>query len=132
MSNFDLSAFESAETAILEVKDITGNAPLLFDGKPVQIELYGPGSDKGAAALSEFQTGLRTALFRAQQNLEQNADEPDLMAERLAKVTRTLINFPIPGGAAELYRNKKLAYITRQASVFIDSWANFPPACTKG
>ena len=43
MSKFDISQFETVDTAALAVKKPNGDE-LLVDGKPVIINLYGPGS----------------------------------------------------------------------------------------
>jgi hypothetical protein len=130
---FDLSAFESAEFATLVVKAVNGQ-PLLNNGQPVTIEVWGPGSEVAAAAHSEYETALQAAAFaglRADPG-EAKPDTASLLPRKLAAVTKAIHNFPVPGGAAALYSNKKLAYITRQVQRFCDDWANFPPASTQG
>ena len=130
MSNdFNLAAFESAETAVLQVKAVDGK-PLMHNGKPVEIEMYGPGSEQAAAAQSEFDTAVRNAALQAMKVEGQKVDTAPLIAKKLAGVTKAVINFPIPGGAVALYSNKKLGYITAQADRYHSDWANFPPACT--
>lgn len=65
MSNeFDLSAFEAAETAVLEVLN-QKEEPLLFNGQPVTIELYGPGSAQYARAQAKVDTASQTRAFAA-------------------------------------------------------------------
>lgn len=129
MSNeFDLSAFEAAETAVLEVLN-QKEEPLLFNGQPVTIELYGPGSAQYARAQAKVDTASQTRAFAAiRGKVTKDAAEEGrkLNAEKLAACTKTIINFPVPGGALALYSNPKLGYITNQVAKFVEDWANFP------
>lgn len=129
MSNeFDLSAFEAAETAVLEVLN-QKEEPLLFNGQPVTIELYGPGSAQYARAQAKVDTASQTRAFAAiRGKVTKDAAEETrkLNAEKFAACTKTIINFPVPGGALALYSNPKLGYITNQVGKFVEDWANFP------
>lgn len=134
---FDVAAFEAADTAILDVLDQRGD-PLMFNGHPVQIELYGPGSEQAMVAQAKIDQALQTIAYKAAMAAGKGktpADSGDetrrLQVGKLVAHTKTLINFPILGGAQELYTNRRLAYITKQVEQFIGNWANFPAACTR-
>ena len=124
---FDLAAFEAADTADLQVLN-PKNEPVLVEGKPVTITLYGPGSTFYAKAQARLNDALSTRSFAALRGkpLKETAEEQQLLiAEKLAACTKVISNFPIDGGALALYTNPKLGYITNQVSQFIEDWANF-------
>jgi len=129
MSNeFDLSAFEAAETAVLEVLN-QKEEPLLFNGQPVTIELYGPGSAQYARAQAKVDTASQTRAFatiRGKVTKDAAEETRKLNADKFAACTKTINNFPVPGGALALYSNPKLGYITNQVAKFVEDWANFP------
>lgn len=129
---FNLADFESAETATLEVLGPTGE-PLMFNGHSVRIELYGPGSQQGVEAQAKMEQAAQSIAMQAAvaagkgKPAKDTADEMrELQLKKLAAVTKTLINFPVPGGPLALYSNTKLGYITRQVERFQADWANFP------
>jgi hypothetical protein len=134
---FDVSLFEAADTAILEVMN-QNDEPLLFAGKPVRIELYGPGSEQASAAQAKVDRASQQMAFAAAvasgkgKKTEDNTGEMRrLQVDKLTACTKELINFPIEGGARALYENRKLGYITRQVEKFLGDWANFPSASTR-
>ena len=131
--DFDLSAFEVAETATLDVLGLD-QEPLLHRGQPVRITVHGPGS---AAYVRAESRAAQASQTRALAALRGKAGKTDLdeqrqqTAEKLAAVTAGIENFPIPGGALALYANPKLGYITTQVERFLADWANFKPASAK-
>lgn len=130
---FDLSQFEAAETGVLEVLNAKGE-PLLHKGSPVTIEVYGPGSQQFVRAQSKLEQANQARSFAAIRGKAMpNAPEEQRkdIVTKLAACTKTVVNFPIPGGAAALYGNPKLGYITEQVSKYLEDWANFPPASSK-
>lgn len=132
MSEFNVSKYEAAETAILEVKDITGAAPLIGEGgQPVTIEVYGPGSEQAVKADAEIAQNNKTRIFAAVRGKEPKnaaALERDDHTRKLTACTKALNNFPIPGGAKALYENPRLGFIRQQVAEFQVDWANFPNA----
>lgn len=122
---FNVAEFEAAETAVLEVTDRKGE-PLLYNGQPVTIELYSPGSNQYLRATHKIATAQQTATFAAirgkpiKETVEGNIHK---QAEKLAACTASVRNFPV--AAFDIYTNPKLGYITNQAAKFIEDWANF-------
>lgn len=129
---FDLSAFEAAETAVVEIEDAKGE-PLLYKGQQVTIEVYGPGSAQYQRAQSKIDAAGQTRamqMVRGKTPKDAADENRKLAAEKLAACTKAVNNFPIPGGALALYSNPKLGYITAQVGKFIEDWSNFQPAST--
>lgn len=124
-SVFNVADFEAADTAILEVTDRKGD-PLLYNGQPVTIELYSPGSSEYLRATHKVATAQQTATFAAirgkpiKETVEGNIHK---QAEKLAACTADVRNFPV--AAFDIYANPKLGYITNQVAKFIEDWANF-------
>lgn len=131
---FDLSSFELEETAVLTVQNAKGDDDLLYNGNPVRITLYGSGSEQFVnasfkaenAATKRFKESMRG---REVKNEAQIASKE--LAEKLRACTAGIENFPISGGALELYSNPKLGYIKKQVIKFLDEDANFMKASTK-
>jgi len=124
---FDLTAFEAADTGILEVQNQKDDGPLLFNGQPVTIELYGPGSEQYAKAQSKVESASQARLFAAARGKAKDAaaEARKDQIDKLVACTKAINNFPLPGGAASLYQNRKLGYITHQVSRYLEDWGNF-------
>ena len=130
MSKFDISQFETVDTAALELKKPNGDE-LLVDGKKVIINLYGPGSKEYINAKYKFENATQArsiAMIRGKISKNIAEESAQLQAERLAGCTESIENFPIDGGALALYSNPKLSYITDQVIKFLDDTENFMPS----
>jgi hypothetical protein len=128
MSKFDLSQFETLDTATLTVQTPKGD-DLLVDGKPVTITVYGEGSKKFVNAKYKLDNAMQTKAVAAYRGKKTSVEEQtQLRAEFLAAVTASIDNFPIEGGALALYNNPKLSYITAQVDKFLGETENFMPA----
>lgn len=134
---FNLADFMSAETAVLDVLGPTGD-PLLYNGQPVRIELYGPGSRQGVEAQAKMEQAsqsiamsMAVAAGKGRQPKDTADEMRALQVKKLAAVTKSLINFPVPGGAQAIYENPQLGYITRQVERFQADWANFPTGSSR-
>ena len=132
-TQFDVSAYELEETAVLTVQNAKGDDDLIgADGKnPVTIELYGGGSRQAVKALHKagMQAQLRMqALFRGKVDKKAAEIADAEMAEKLAGCTKAINNFPVEPLA--LYSNPKLGYITKQVQKFLDEDANFAKPST--
>lgn len=128
---FDVAFFEAADTGILEVLN-QKEEPLLFNGAPVSIELYGPGSEqyvKAQAKLDSASQARAFAAIRGKVSKDPNESRNQTI-EKLVAVTKSINNFPLSGGAQALYANPRLGYITAQVAKFIEDWGNFPSAST--
>ena len=131
MNDFDLSAFEASDTAVLEVLN-QKEEPMLVNGQPVTIELYGPGSTQYAKAQAKIDSASQARAFAAIRG-KVAKDGPDearrLQAEKLAACTARISNFPVT--PLDLYSNPKLGYITNQVAKFVEDWSAFLSAASK-
>ncbi len=129
---FDLSQYEAADTAVLDVLNQKEEPLLGAGGQPVTIEMYGPGSAQYAKAQAKIDSASQTRAFAAiRGKVTKDAAEENrkLQAEKLAACTKQINNFPVDPPA--LYGNAKLGYITNQAAKFLEDWGNFPAASSK-
>lgn len=127
---FDISKFELAETARINILDPRGDE-LQVDGKPVVIVVYGAGSQKFVNAkykLDNSNTALMRSMLSNKQVKNMALEQTQAQAQFLADCTKELENFPIEGGAIALYSNPKLGYITEQVDKFLGSSENFMQA----
>lgn len=127
---FDLSQFETIDTAALTVLSPKGDE-LLFEGKTVTINLYGPGSKQFVNAKYKLDNATQTrsiAMLRGKTSKNAAEETRQQQAEFYAAVTSSIDNFPIEGGALALYLNPKLTYITEQVEKFLSDTENFMPS----
>lgn len=128
--DFDLSQFETTDTATLTVLNPKGDE-LLVNGEPVTITLYGPGSRQFVNAkykLDNANQARSIAMLRGKTAKNAAEEMRQQQAEFYAAITVSLDNFPIEGGALALYMNPKLSYITDQVEKFISDTENFMPS----
>jgi hypothetical protein len=128
---FDLSQFETLDTAVLTVQDPRGD-DLEVNGKPVTITLYGPGSKQYNKAKHVFENATQARAMAALRNKPvKNAAEQAAkdLAEFLAACTLSVDNFPVD--ALDIYTNPKLGYITDQVNKFLGDTENFLPPVQK-
>lgn len=128
---FDVSQYESADTAILSFKNERGDDDLIgADGKtPVQARMYSPGSEQGRKALLKAGRLAQLRMFRTMRGeiLEQDAIDAEREAsEKLAAFTAEFINFPL--SPKQVYSNPRLYWMHSQAEAFIAKPANFSKA----
>jgi hypothetical protein len=130
IKDFDLSQFETTDTATLTVMNPKGDE-LLVNGEPVTITLYGPGSKQFVNAKYKLDNANQTrsiAMLRVKTAKNAAEEIRQQQAEFYASITVSLDNFPIDGGALALYMNPKLSYITDQVEKFISDTENFMPS----
>lgn len=128
--DFDLSQFETVDTASLNVQNPKGDE-LLVNGDPVVIHLYGPGSKQFVNAKYKLDNANQTrsiAMLRGKTSKNAAEEIRQQQAEFYAAITASIDNFPIDGGALALYMNPKLSYITDQVEKFIGDTENFMPS----
>ncbi len=137
---FDITTQAAEDTTVVHLKSADGE--LLYadaDRKlPVQIEIWGPGSD--AYGVVESRQTAR-AVKRMQENdgkisvapfEERNRES----AEDLATLTRRFINFTYPPAAdagdhehfAAFYRDRKLGHFAKQITQAVSDWGKFKAA----
>lgn len=125
---FDLSKYELADTAIIDIKNKQGDDLLIgADGtNPVRIEIYSPGSPQGKKAANKAARGAQMRVFRAARGETSPQDVQDAEREHVDKLvgfTKRIHNFPI--SPADLYSNDRLCYISRQVEEGINKFGNF-------
>lgn len=123
--NFD--AFLLDETSRLEL-DLPTGEPMLFDGKQVAVNLYGPATTQFTKARDAVEKEATKNVFRAMgNNKAKKGDEADADADAkyLVAVTASFENFPYPGGADAIYREPRLKYIANQVRTHLNDLGNF-------
>jgi hypothetical protein len=136
----DIFSQAVADTATIHVKDAAGE-PLYTDADrkiPVQIEIWGPGSD--AAGIVESRQTARSVKRLQDNDGRYTAVAPEDAlkdaAEDLATLTRRFINFSYsPAGDAEgaelfqaVYLDRKLGFIKKQVQQAFADWGKFKAA----
>jgi len=136
----DITKYAVSETSTLHLKDAAGN--LLFEkdaegrddpSKPVEVELYGPGSKEHAQANAK-RSSRNIQRLRKKGNMELSADDMATEgAEYLAAITKGFNNLEYPGKTGvemfkAVYSNRQLGFIADQVQEHIGDWENF----TKG
>lgn len=125
MSKFDLSKYETVDTADLTVQNPKGGDLLGEGDQPVIIKVYGMGSKQYVNAKYKFDNANQIrSIAMLRNNKPTNPEEiAKSEAEFLAAVTHSIENFPI--SPLELYSNPKLAYIKDQVNKFVGDTENF-------
>lgn len=128
---FSLANLEAAETGLLEVQNQTDTGPLLGnDGKPVTVELYGPGSEAYLRVEDEIDRDrqarmMKAAMKRGGASADSYVNQRGVLVKKLTATTKGFsANFPFT--PAEVYGNPRLGWLTAQVARFGDDWANFP------
>jgi hypothetical protein len=125
---FDLSKYETVDTAVLTVQDPKGDDLIGENGEPVTITLYGMGSKQYVNAKYKLDNASQTrsiALLRNGKAAKAEEITKD-QAVFFAAVTASISNFPVE--PLELYSNPKLAWITSQVDKFLGETENFMPS----
>lgn len=130
---FDVTQFENVDSSSFTVLNQKGDE-LLVGGKPVVITMHGAGSKVQVSAERKLNKAAKSVLYagiggRAVKNAED--DEFQRAAEYLAACTISVENFPVEGGALEIYKNPRLGYITKQAQRHLADEANFMGSSTQ-
>lgn len=122
---FDLSKFETVDTAKLTVQNPKGGDLLGEFGLPVVINLYGMGSKQYVNAKYKLDNANQVrSIAMLRNNKTPNPEEvAKSEAEFLAAVTQSIENFPVDPLA--LYSNPKLGYIKSQVDKFVGDTENF-------
>jgi hypothetical protein len=114
---------------VLELNDAS-NKPLMFKGKRVKVELYGPNTPEQIKALA-YQRQWAMTKATSQQAQVENKPAVDFEESRevdikyLVDVTKDFVNFPYPGGKQAIYSNPDLCYIEPQVRKYLANWGNF-------
>lgn len=131
----DFSAFFLSPTASVDIELPTG-APLLFNDEPVRIHVYGPSSPQFVEAADAQQRFIAARVKVGKGGAVKNSLDPEEAHEQdakfLAAVTQSIVNFPYPGGALGIYRERALSYIADQVRARLNDQSNFFPGKARG
>jgi hypothetical protein len=136
----NLEKYEASETGRLHLLDKKGK-PLYADGadgqpdvnKPIVAVLYGPASERHAAASAAQNKRVRATVFNRGTKVDQTPDEQRREdAGHLASITHSIENLSSDEVATTdraklvaVYENPRLGFITGQVDKFVSDWANF-------
>ena len=120
------AAFFLSETSRVEI-DLPTGEPMLYDGKQVAVNVYGPATDVYAKAKDAMDKEVQKRAFRTMgAKLKKGDDEDkDADAKFLAAITDSVENFPFPGGAGAIYRELRLKYVADQVRTHLSDLGNF-------
>jgi len=128
-SKFNIAEFELQDTSTMTVQNATGTGDLIVDGKPVTIELYGPGSDVVRQLEHREAQESATRMRKMLQGKADPVEQEKWQVSKLVRRTKSISeNFPL--SPEDLYSNRKLVYIHRQVIKHLDDEANFSKAST--
>lgn len=119
----DFSAFFLQDTSALPIK-LPNGQPMLYQGKPVVVVVYGPSTDRYSAARDALDREAAKALMNSINGGKTEADK-EADARFLSAVTERIDNFPFPGGPAAVYREPRLKYISDQVRAHLGDLGNF-------
>lgn len=129
----DIAAFDGfflADTATIEPV-LPNGEPMCYPmgaTEPVKVVVFGPSSAQFLKAKSALD---REAMKRVMANVgkgkkaEPTMSDEEANATFLTAITRTVVNFPYPGGAEAMYRNPALRYINDQVMEHVNQLGNF-------
>jgi len=120
----DFSAYLLKPMSQVEI-DLPNGEPMLGpNGQRVVAHVHGPGSEEFARASANQARGARENLFNKKGKFDEKISlEAD--AKFLETITASIENFPYPGGAAAIFRERALGYIGDQIRAFVGDSGNF-------
>jgi hypothetical protein len=131
----DFSAFFLSPTAPVDIELPTGG-PMLFNGKQVRVNVYGPASAEFVAAADAQQRFIASRVTIKKGGGVKNTLDPEESHEQdakfLAAVTASIDNFPYEGGPIAVYRERRLSYIADQVRAALNDQSSFFPGKAKG
>lgn len=130
----DIRKFAVEPTGRLHLRDATDELMYAEDGKPIAVNLWGPGSKQYAKAQAAQQNRIIDKLKRkgkSEQTAEQKAAET---AEFLADCTIGWENLEydkLTGEALSraIYSDISIGFIADQVAKHLGDWANFTKGC---
>lgn len=121
----DFSEFFLAETSVVAL-DLPDGEPMLYQGEPVRVHVYGPATVRFTKANEAMQKEAAKRVMAAIGNKnKKEAEDKDADAKFLVAITERIENFPYPGGVEAVYREPKLKYIADQVRTFVGDTGNF-------
>lgn len=120
----DFSAFLLSPTGRVEINLPNGD-PMLYDGKRVAVNVFSPASAEYARAQAAMQRAARDKLLGGKKSANEAEESAEIDARFLVGVTQSVENFPFPGGAPAMYRERGLMYIGDQVRAYLGEQGNF-------
>ena len=120
------AAFFLSETSRVEI-DLPTGEPMLYDGKQVAVNIHGPATDVFVKAKDAMDKEAQKRVFRSMGAKLKKGDDEDKDADArfLAAITDSVENFPFPGGAGAIYRERRLKYVADQVRGHLSDLGNF-------
>lgn len=120
----DFSQYLLSPTGRVEINLPNGD-PMLFNGKRVAVNVYAPASAEYARAQAAMQRAARDKLLGGKKSANEAEESAEIDARFLVSVTQSVENFPYPGGADAMYRERGLMYIGEQVRAYLGEQGNF-------
>jgi len=122
----DFSNFFLSESSALDI-DLPNGEPMLYEGKPVRVHVFGAASAQHAKATEAMNREATKRVMAAMgaKNKKKDEEDKDADAKFLVAITDSFENFPYPGGAAAIYREPRLKYIADQVRAYVGDSGNF-------
>lgn len=120
----DFSQFLLSPTGRVEI-NLPNGEPMLYGGQRVAVNVFAPASAEYARASAAVQRAARNKLLAGKKAANDDADNAEVDATFLTAVTRDIENFPYPGGAPAIYRERGLMYIGEQVRTYLNDEGNF-------
>lgn len=129
----EFSQFFLEDAARFEL-DLPTGAPMLYNGAPVAVHLFGPATSQFIAAKDKKERDASARVYAgiaSQGKNEKDTSDADADNKFLCAITSSFENFPYPGGAEAIYREPHLIYINHQVNRILANLGNFFPKPNK-
>lgn len=133
MSTFDISTIEVTDTFEVEIKHPKTDEPIIVEGQPMTVTVYGPASAQYKAAQAVQNTKLTKRLRSGKTEEDADALAAD-KAAFLSMCTVSLNGFNYKGQTEgreafrALYLDPKMGWLTDQVNRQMGDWSNFTQA----
>lgn len=133
---FKISELGANDVAPLHLKNANGEPMFYKDSEgaeqPVQIFVYGPGSDPYRQANLRAQRRIMAISKKGRRALEERTPDERAKdtADHLADITHSVLGLDLEGqalrdGMFALYANPKCGWVVAQVNEFAADWGNF-------
>ena len=123
-SSFDFSSYLLSPTGRVEINLPNGD-PMLHEGKRVAVNVYSPASAEYARAEATMRRAAMQKVTGVKKSANDAEESAEIDARFLVSITASIENFPYPGGAEAIYRERGLLYIGEQVRQYLNDQTNF-------
>lgn len=120
----DFSQYLLSPTGRVEI-NLPNGEPMMTNGQRVAVNVYSPASEEYHRAQTTMQRAARDKLLGGKKSANEAEESAEIDARFLVSVTRGFENFPYPGGAPAIYRERGLMYIGDQVRAYLGEQGNF-------